>query len=336
MPVGICKALSQVDRGISSSHGQRYHSGVNCPNCHTYNPDNARYCGRCGTTLEPPGERQRVHEDQPSSGPEGPQEPHPHAAGATGTLAPRTLGEMVRETLTVYRWNFWLMLWLAIPANVPFFIAVFPSSPAVRSAITFAGLFTGLLAYGAAIYAVCRWYLGRRVNAATCYAAASISAVSLLLAFLVVFSALLVGALLSLALIGIPLLVFVMVIWFCYAQPIIVEGKRPTDALRRSFDLVWGNWWRVFGIGVAFALLLFLGALIAAVPGILIGLKYRLLGDLVATLGGVVVTPLGYIAATLVYFDLRVRKEGYTLETLATELGFPQDSPPQGPATPQP
>ncbi|MFH1140380.1 MAG: zinc-ribbon domain-containing protein [Chloroflexota bacterium] len=309
---------------------------MNCPNCHTYNPDNARYCGRCGTTLEPPGEGQRVRQGQPSSGPEGPQEPYLHAGGPAGRLAPRTLGELVRETLSVYRWNFWLMLWLAIPANVPFFIAVLPFSPALRSAITFAGLFTGLLAYGAAIYAVCRWYLGRRVNAATCYAAASLSAVSLLLAFLVVFSALLVGALLSLALIGIPLLVFVMVILFCYAQAIMIEGKSPLQALIRSYNLVHGSWWRVFGVGAALAALLLVVASITALPGYLLGPKHPLLGGLLASLGGVLVTPIAYIGATLVYFDLRVRKEGYTLDTLAAELGFSQDSPPQGPATPQP
>jgi hypothetical protein len=30
--------------------------------------------------------------------------------------------------------------------------------------------------------------------------------------------------------------------------------------------------------------------------------------------------PIGFIAGTLVYFDLRVRKEGYTLEQLAAEV----------------
>ncbi|MDO8750743.1 MAG: zinc ribbon domain-containing protein [Dehalococcoidia bacterium] len=309
---------------------------MNCPNCHTYNAEDARYCGRCGTTLEASGEVPRVRQDQPSSGPEGSQEPHLQADDPTSRLKPRSLGGLVRETLAVYRWNFWVMLWISLPANIPLFIAVFPSNPAVRSAVTLAGLFTGLLADAAAVYAVSRWYLGRRANAATCYLAALNTAMSLLLAAMIFFSGVLAGIILSFLGIGIPILVFVMVIWFCYVQAIMIEGKRPLESLRRSLELVHGTWWRVFGIGVAFALLLLLAAGAASLPGILLGLKHRLWGDLLATLGGVVVTPMAYIGATLVYFDLRVRKEGYTLETLATELGFSQDSPPQGPTTPQP
>ncbi|MSQ22160.1 MAG: zinc ribbon domain-containing protein [Dehalococcoidia bacterium] len=309
---------------------------MNCPNCHTYNPDSARYCGRCGTTLEPPGGGQRVRQDQPSSEPEGSQEPHPDARTATGALGPRSRGELVRETLAVYRGNFGLMLCLALVANIPLLISLFPFNPALRSAITLGGLFTGLLADAAAVYAVSRWYIGRRTNAATCFVAALNNANVLLLTALVFFSAVVAGIILSFIVIGIPLLAFVAVAWFCYVQAIMIEGKRPADALKRSYELVRGSWWRVFGIGAAFALLLLLGAAAFSLPGTLIGLKYRLWGDLLATVGGVLVTPMAYIGATLVYFDLRVRKEGYTLDTLATELGHSQDSPPQGPATPQP
>ncbi len=39
-----------------------------------------------------------------------------------------------------------------------------------------------------------------------------------------------------------------------------------------------------------------------------------------ATIGAILATPIGIIGATLLYYDLRVRKQGYSLETLATEL----------------
>ena len=309
---------------------------MNCPNCQTNNPDNARYCARCGTLLEARGERLHVHEDQASSEPEAPQEPYPYPGEPTGRLAPRTLSELILETLAVYRCNFVAMLWLGLVANIPLFIALFPFGPELRAAITLGSLFTGLLADAAAVYAVGRWYIGRKTNASTSFVLALNNAPSLLLAFLVFGSAMLAGMILSFLFIGIPLLAFLLVVWLWYVQAIVIESKRPVESLRRSFELVRGNWWRVFGIGVAFVLLLFLATATASLPGILLGIKFRLLGDLVTTLGGVVVTPVAYIGATLVYFDLRVRKEGYTLETLATELGFSEDSPPPEPITPQP
>lgn len=310
---------------------------MNCPNCKAYNPDNARYCGRCGTTLDTTGQELGNVEVRPPYGSGSSQQPSSQSSEPkpAGGFKPRRLSELVRETLTVYAGNLRAMWNLTLMANVPLFIAVFPSNPAVISSFTLAGLFTGLLSNAAAIYAVSRWYIGKKTNAATSLVAALNSAVSILLAGLIFVSAAAAGVILSTLIIGIPLLVFVVVAWFFYAQAIMIEGKGPAESLRRSYNLVRGSWWRVFGIGTAFVSLLIIVVLVAASPGILLGLKHRLLGDLLITLGTVFVTPIGYIAATLVYFDLRIRKEEYTLEALASELGMPQDSPPPGPARPQ-
>ncbi len=40
------------------------------------------------------------------------------------------------------------------------------------------------------------------------------------------------------------------------------------------------------------------------------------------TLGAILSTPIAITGATLLYFDLRVRKEDYNLETMADELGI--------------
>lgn len=308
---------------------------MNCPNCNVYNPANARYCGRCGATLETPHSGPQEGQVGPDPSPEGAPDPYAQEAGPPSGLRPRELKELVAETLAVYRRNFGVMWRIALLANIPLFIAVFPrGNPALVSAITLAALFTGLLASGAGVYAVSRWYLGKRTTALTCYAAALNASLSLLLAGLVFIAAVVAGIVLSFLLIGIPLLVFVTVVWFFYIQVIMVEGKKPIEALMRSLELVRGTWWRVFGIGVAFAALLVASASALALPGVLLSLKYRLAGDLLVTITGVLVTPLVYIGATLVYFDLRVRKENYTLDTLASELGMSEKGPPQGPATP--
>ena len=44
------------------------------------------------------------------------------------------------------------------------------------------------------------------------------------------------------------------------------------------------------------------------------------------TIGATLSTPIGVIGYTLLYYDLRVRKQGYTHEVLAGELGVELDS----------
>ena len=41
-----------------------------------------------------------------------------------------------------------------------------------------------------------------------------------------------------------------------------------------------------------------------------------------ATIGSIIVLPVTYIPATLLYYDLRVRKEGYNVSRLSEEMGF--------------
>src|SRR5204862_6902693 len=40
------------------------------------------------------------------------------------------------------------------------------------------------------------------------------------------------------------------------SQAVVAEGHSPMDALRRSRELVRGQWWRVFGIGIFFAVMI--------------------------------------------------------------------------------
>jgi hypothetical protein len=82
-----------------------------------------------------------------------------------------------------------------------------------------------------------------------------------------------------------------------------------------------GTWWRVFGIGIVFLVLIGALYLPGGVAGLILGVFSDTLGSLVFTLTNVLVFPLFSISATLVYIDLRVRKEGYSLEIMAAELG---------------
>jgi len=49
-----------------------------------------------------------------------------------------------------------------------------------------------------------------------------------------------------------------------------------------------------------------------------LGVLFELLGSIVVA---VAVPPIAGIASTLIYYDLRVRKENYDLTTLSQEMG---------------
>ena len=181
------------------------------------------------------------------------------------------------------------------------------------------GVVASIFAAAASTYAVRQLYLGREIDAAACYSRALTKAVPLIVALIILFAVLVVSALLSLILIGIPLFFFFLVSWFFVDQVIILENKEAGDAFRRSRTLVQGSWWRVFGIGVVYVLVLMALSLIGLIPIGLFGLAAPSVAQAASTIWSTLLTPILHIGATLVYFDLRVRKEQFNLETMAAE-----------------
>jgi hypothetical protein len=118
----------------------------------------------------------------------------------------------------------------------------------------------------------------------------------------------------------------VMALWVVVAPAIVVEGIGPIKAMRRSFRLCSARYWPVLGIAVLSGLITtFLANIVSGVPSFLavvVGYKWGFplvaIGN-VATV--VLVQPLTAIVATLVYFDLRIRQEGFDLQIMARDLG---------------
>jgi hypothetical protein len=123
---------------------------------------------------------------------------------------------------------------------------------------------------------------------------------------------------------------------FAVAIPaLLTEGVRGTKALGRSRALVKGFWWRVFGVVVlGYLLSSILGGAIAgavvAVSTVQTG-QASVLGVVVnivsGTLSSVLTTPFVAAFGTVLYFDLRVRKEAFDLQLLAQRIGV---DPPAG------
>ena len=177
----------------------------------------------------------------------------------------------------------------------------------------------GILASGAMIQSVGRHFLGRPVLVQRSYEYAWARFPKLLGAFALVMLILLVPLVLSIFIIGIPLLVFAVVVLLFATHAVAIEQLGPTDAIKRSWNVVQGNWWRTFGFFMAIVLAIIGATLIIFLPaGMLLP---PVLIVLLSTTFSAVVTPLVTIAITVLYFDIRVRKEQYTHNDLARELG---------------
>jgi len=246
----------------------------------------------------------------------------------TSILGPRGLGDILGETFSIYKRNFLkLFVIVAIVEVAPLGILLFAVfcfralAPIPPAEIGIGRLLTLLipigivllvflivvwpLMQGALIHAVSEQYLRKTIGIGRAYRfawrnlGAGIRAM-----FLAVLA--LVG--MSITIIGIPFVIYFGVRWTFILQAVSLEHVGAKAALSRSSALVKGNWWRVLGI------VLVVGILAAVVSAILA--QIPVVGGII---GGTLSTTIVIIGATLLYYDLRVRKEGYNLDILALD-----------------
>jgi hypothetical protein len=123
--------------------------------------------------------------------------------------------------------------------------------------------------------------------------------------------------------------IYVMIRLWVAPQSVVVEDRRGADALRRSWDLVKDNWWRVFGIVIVTGLIGGIAAAILYVPGELVAAEtgsgpISLAGQMV---GDAITYSFQALVGTLLFFDLRARK---------TWTGHAWAQPPAGYQAPPP
>ena len=121
---------------------------------------------------------------------------------------------------------------------------------------------------------------------------------------------------------------FFAVRWLFASQVLVAEGIGITSAIRRSFRLTRGSFWALVGRLIVFGLIIYalraaldLGILMAAgAVALTRSTAVAVAFQGVASLIGALLAPLGWIGLTLLYYDLRIRKEGYDLEQTAQSL----------------
>ncbi len=114
--------------------------------------------------------------------------------------------------------------------------------------------------------------------------------------------------LLWISVIGIPFAIYFGVRWFFFNQAVILDRTSARAALSYSADAVEGNWWRTLGIAIVIGM-------VATVPAQIVTLPFTFAPTFISATVGATVTaaflPFAAIALTLLYLDLKTRKESY-------------------------
>lgn len=127
----------------------------------------------------------------------------------------------------------------------------------------------------------------------------------------------------------------IFALWFSLTIPtIIVEDVGITEAMGRSKRLVAGNLGKVMVVGflvllIAMVINMAFGFFGGAIIGPLARQSYALAYSITTLLNvaaAILAAPIGAAAYILLYYDLRIRKEGFDLEMLANSLGAEQNT----------
>lgn len=240
-------------------------------------------------------------------------------------LRPRKATELVDAAFQVYRrapvqfmvavaavYVPWLVIRLVLDVNIEP-----PTTGAIMSVdvnqllvIAAVGIAIFALAGGVTTVLASNVYLEQPVDVAEAFRQVLRRIIPLVVVSLVVVFLVAVGAVLFL----LPAL-YVIARFYAVRQAVMLEGAGVGRAMARASQLSKGSKWHIL------ATLFFIAVLTIAVDvGVsmfLARLPSRVLINLVSTALAVVIGPLFGITETVLYYDLRIRKEGFDVEYLA-------------------
>jgi len=267
-------------------------------------------------------------------------------------LRPMTLGEVLDRTFSLYRENFLLFTGIAA---LPYllllilrFVFLLGSRSSLQGTPNFSSGFIGGIILGAVgalvvwvillgiaqaatVWAVSELYLGRTASVRGAYANSKGRILPIVSIIIMVFIATAVVGGITFFLLAIPGIY--LACRLAVAVPVaIVEKESPVTSMERSMELTKGFGWHVFLLFLlTFVISLIVGILIGA-PATLLTFRAMMAKQLPSTgvmaysyianfASQVLVAPIGTISASLMYFNLRVRKEGFDIQHLMSTLG---------------
>ncbi len=237
-------------------------------------------------------------------------------------LRPRSSTELVDASIQVYKrepvtfilamallYVPWLVLRLAIGVSAEDPFALSPIQSGIAAvAFMIVYVFSG----GVTTIVASDVYLGKRPDLRAAFQLIGTNFVRLLVTLLVVGILTVIGGMLFFF----PAL-YVVTRYFSVKQIVLLEGKGIGDSLSRASQLSIDQKWHIFKtIALMFLVIMAInfGALF------LVGLiPSKVLGEVLSAAITTVVVPMFGITQTLLYYDLRIRKEGFDVEYLAAQ-----------------
>jgi hypothetical protein len=249
-------------------------------------------------------------------------------------LRPLSVGEILDVSFTLYRRHFSSLAGVALVCTgIPVVLNMFieASGGMLRNiplVLVYYVVFAALnsVATAATVFIVSDSYLGRPIDARAALHRAAPYIVRVLACSMLTAFAVFVGLILFV----IPAIILIAGLVLAIPS-LVIEGKSASASLSRSWELTRGSRWRMLGLLLVSLILLYIP--VAAIGGI-VALFVPGAGTLLTTpdvrvsviavaVSGVVqvfIYPLFYCVLTVAYYDLRVRKEGFDLEVLASTL----------------
>lgn len=115
-------------------------------------------------------------------------------------------------------------------------------------------------------------------------------------------------------------LIYLNIHWLFAIQSIVLENQNSTGGMRRSWRLVRGSFWRVLGITFIIGIIVFfftvgptylIAFISIALPSVILT---TVINTIVSTTLQILISPIQLAALTLLYYDLRIRKEGFDIQ----------------------
>jgi len=269
-----------------------------------------------------------------------PPPPPPGTPPGPGGFRPRTLGEILSEAFRIYRENAAKLMVIVAVVVVPLsFIGAllghFVGEPTlhrvkilgqpatIEYSRSFGVTILALLiaaAIGVIIWAILQAAILRGAAQATIGDPVDVEASyrwGLSRFGSVLLVALLVGIVVGVGFILLIIPGLIFLVFLSVSEPaLIVENRRGTEALKRSWNLVRGHFWH------ALVVILIAAILTGIVQGILaaIGGHNWFVRWIFSAIAQILTSPFSALVTVLLYLDLRARKEALTADRLRTEL----------------
>lgn len=248
-------------------------------------------------------------------------------------LRPLSTGEILDNAFGLYRRHFApLVVIVLVVSAVPTILELYVQAsggffvrPVLWMLIGLLNIVLSAIGTAAAVFIVSDSYLGRPVDPwdALSRAVPYIARIVVLS----ILTTLVVG--LGFMFFLVPGVIFLSALVISTQALVLEENRSPIEAMGRSWQLTKGFRWKVLALVVVTAIIVFIPSIalvsvasfLATGPAVLTDLSIG--WSLALVLGAVVqllLYPLMYSVLTVLYYDLRVRKEGFDLEVLAQAL----------------